>query len=223
MIKIAAMCFLGAATSAMADMTILSVSRTQANYSVGVASSNGISQGDSSYDNLVSTSTVSSVQQFNDGSNWILPQEIEFASHVESNFESGNLYTYWGTFSSDQISIEFSISTPQPFWLGFTSTDNDNPYNSVGIYSLSVAGLSLPAPDSGLNSGSYLWTINDSGILQPGIYEINADWGFGDPLTNDPYDYDLMDSFTFMVPEPASMGLAAMVLLAGFSRRRWRR
>jgi hypothetical protein len=204
----AAICVLLAAQSAWADCNIISVSRVQATRSFGGdVTSYGQSQGASPYDDKVINQQINSVSGFNVGGNILSPSLMSINSHTTSSFEEGLMYFYYGYYTNDVVTIQFSVAQPQPFSLSGDPTGA--PFSSV---SLTGPGVSL-SPPNGV-------TYDLTGTLGIGTYMLSADWGYDtDPGSIPPLNvipYDDRDYLVLTVPEPSILasgtGAIAMIL-----------
>jgi hypothetical protein len=212
--RLMAVCVLVAAQQAVADVTILSVSRIETTRSVASVTAYGISQGFSSYDNSTTTLQVNAVPAFNFGTNILNTSEINVFSDTTAGFSRGNLYSYFGSFTTDAVSIQFEVSAPQPYSFTYPlpASGDDTEYMNLSGPGLSIPSGNAPPP-------SFIYSY--SGVLAAGTYTLTGRWGMPATGAYSPQDAypDQSVTTTLLFPEPAAMGGAVGIVLLALRRR----
>lgn len=203
-----AFCVWAAAPFARGDWTVLSVSRTGTSASVGGdVTSYGQSQGDTPYEDDTITQQINTVPGFNINGNILTSSLIDITSQTRASFSEGNIYAYYGTFTNDTTTIQFSVSQAQPFSLVYTGDDE---YEFPNKVTLTGPGISSTYTLAQFTNPSY----NISGVFSPGTYTLSTDWGYDPNEPSEAMDYqDLVqnDNLVLSVPEPTSF----VVVLGG--------
>jgi hypothetical protein len=145
---------------------------------------------------------------------------------------SGNLQGAPGSTAGFGYSIQNQSSS---FWLVTTALNSDSfqnasPHVIFDFPSLAPGGTATEPYDSATHTGLFEVTWNASapiGSTDSGNFVLSAEWWNGDPLGNGSFVSTAPDSIqpysVTAVPEPATFGLAGLVLICSLTTRVARR